>query len=120
MSAERKVRSGFTLVEIMVVVAVLAVLAALAVPSYMSYRNTAHDKACLANKNMISSACTMALLKTGVVETDISKIAESMTDNPFRGDVKCPIGGEYTVRYSDDTGFSVTCSQDGQGHGEVK
>lgn len=40
-------QSGFTLVEIMVVVAVIGVLAAIAIPAYQRYVSRSYDNACL-------------------------------------------------------------------------
>lgn len=41
MGSRRVNESGFTLIEMMIVVAVVAILAAVAVPSYVNYRNRA-------------------------------------------------------------------------------
>lgn len=40
--------SGFTLIELMIVVAIIAVLASIAIPAYSAYRVRAAENACLA------------------------------------------------------------------------
>lgn len=40
-------QSGFTLIEIMIVIAIIGILAAIAVPAYQNYSNKARDSACL-------------------------------------------------------------------------
>jgi len=49
-------KSGFTLVEIMIVVAIIGLLAAIAVPAFMKARNNARRSACCNNLRLIESA----------------------------------------------------------------
>ena len=41
--------SGFTLVEIMIVVAIIALLAAIAIPNFVKARTSSQRSACIAN-----------------------------------------------------------------------
>ena len=48
--------SGFTLVEIMIVVAIIALLAAIAIPNFVKARASSQRAACIANLKQINGA----------------------------------------------------------------
>src|SRR6267378_1007977 len=49
-------KSGFTLVEIMIVVAIIALLAAIAIPNFVKARTASQKSACIANLKQIDGA----------------------------------------------------------------
>jgi prepilin-type N-terminal cleavage/methylation domain-containing protein len=62
----KKMKQGFTLVEIMIVVAIIGLLAAIAIPSFVKSRNTARKNACINNLRQIDSAKEQASMATEI------------------------------------------------------
>jgi len=93
-------KSGFTLVEIMIVVAIIGLLAAIAIPNFVKARTTSQMNACINNLRQLDGAVQQYALENKLA----SSATYALTDlKPYikltsAGNLPaCPAGGTYTA-----------------------
>ena len=91
MSRRIRHNSGFTLVEIMIVVAIIGMLATVAIPSFVKARTQAQKNACINNLRQIDAAkehwAMFSLASTGAVNES------EVNDYIRKGAPVCPAHG---------------------------
>ena len=91
-------RSGFTLMEIMLVVGLIGTLAAMAVPAFARARARSAGAACVNNLRQIESAKQRWALETkadsGALPTDADLFGPALY---LKQKPECPAGGQYTI-----------------------
>src|SRR4030095_2344390 len=84
-------RSGFTLLEIMIVVGIIGLLAAIAIPSFVRARTASNQTTCISNLRQIRSAIDQWALETKSAVT--APVQFSDIKSFLHGSVVCPSGG---------------------------
>lgn len=114
MKIQNNKRSGFTLVEIMIVVAIIGLLAAIAIPNFVKARAGAQKNTCIANLKQIDGAKQQWALDNKKGGTDTPGTTDLYgTSLYIKVSPTCPLSGAYTIGNVDTL---PTCGKSAVGH----
>jgi len=101
-------QSGWTLLEIMIVVSFIGFLAAIAIPNFIHARSTSHEKTCLNNLRQIDAAAQTWAAENNKQSLD-SYTLNDIQDYFQRSTIpQCPSGGQYGPSFT--VGTAPTCT----------
>jgi len=83
--------SGFTLLEIMLVVSIIGLVAVIAIPNFVRARMVSQQTTCINNLSKIQSAIAQWALETNA--SGPTPVHYSDFQTALRGSVVCPTGG---------------------------
>lgn len=108
--------TGFTLVEIMVIILILGLFIAIILPHLLGASNTTKQKICLNNKRLIGQAVEQYVIQNNI--DDISGVSLDDIQSYIKGGVpECPCDSaddndDYTLSSDEGGGISVSCIVD--------
>jgi len=109
-----KMKKGFTLVEIMIVVAIIAILAAIAIPNFIKYKTESQQNACESTRaSIVTAAENWGSKPANAAASTVSLDTLAPTDGTgyFKTAPLCPDGGTYTISKGASGAWECTCSK---------
>ncbi len=114
-------KSGFTLIELMIVVLIISVLMAMAAYSYRGIRNRIRRTSCRENMRLIRQAYFLAQTEHPEIDNKNLTVPMLVKMGYLKKKPVCPSGGSYWITEEEEnTRVSCVKTPDGQDHGYIE
>ena len=104
----KKLQSGFTLIELMIVIAIIGILAAIAIPAYQNYTIRAQVTEGLTLADAWKTAVAEYYANTGAWPTQANLTGTQVSVGKYETGVTVAAGGEVMITYGGQANAKVT------------
>ena len=105
-----KQQSGFTLIELMIVVAIIGILAAIALPAYQDYTIRTKISECAGVVSACKTSVSEYFASQGALPNNVNQAGCATTTTQYCGAPSVGNNGQITVAANTNTGISANCN----------